>query len=1210
VAKQNGFNILNLVGELDEALMTYLNQLEVKLMDRSECENYEELDFILVASEEEAITASKDFNTDDHDITIICLGSVKEMKPFLLHNGRLVIDPEMAQSDLGKLILSRYFKQNYDVHLDESYSALFEKTDDIKITNHLSAGYYIDEVAVDAFDKGFNIVSLRSFLDHTVYYFTYLKQAGLAGIPYEIEYAANSDVFAINVHVAVRNFVAEYMIDSFGSVNSKDPLQYLLGVISRSCDFLEMTHVENPGKLVLTAFWNKGGKKKLSGLSFNNINTTAQTLKQLERKVKEYEGQDIEEVQLDGQQQLMKSRSLPGGILEMVVNPDENSILNRKPEEASSLVAFVVGKFEEEDPNRTINDITEEEFIQIVDGYPDDELIESLTVEDKEHLLDRVQKQNITEAYDEEMQRVRDNLADEDDYKKELTETMSEEVANRVAGYMDADILNKILGNKDEDEFKQVVKGGKEAADNFVATISGMDKEKDGDFIKTFTNNVKQKASKMVLKSSASAADIKKNINKMVAQTMKEMEADVSVDPYLKSFVQGKIPDVIEQNLDRYADKMGQTLESLNEVQMAEFAESEMPELVETVLNEEDYIEDFKNSLLNQDEIVIKGDSAFDNMSPEFQDKFKEKLEENLEKIDFVEKVDDKFIVTDDQVSEDQMQQIVKASMKDAFEEEFALEKATREEIEVKEKQIIEDLSATLNMEEEKVQDIVKGGTEKAKDKELENVVNNIFKNQPGEEQAAVVVKDNKVEVVEEAITVKESEKDQTEASNEDEKQVVEEPKKEQQAPSTLAENALIKKLKTAEEANKRMLDQLKAMELKLKAVGESDKKVQEIDKAAKKEAEEKVKEAAKAIENAGIMDEESKKETIEALKEGKLSDEDAKKLASALEREAEILNVAKGAEASVKKLQIEMQQKEAKFKSEMERANKTLKAKDLVVEKAKASMKTLVTKKEAEKRELAVQVKELNKRLADDKSTQLVSQVKQLKAENEAIVRSQDVYKKKVEIMSKKMNEAKKNDDSKRLQEENRALSRVKNQLENQLASETKNRKSLEERYDKAKASEQRINSQYVELKSSIKEYEGQIKTLKDNQARMANQAGQAAKAADDKALKELEQAKQQNTTLQSKMKELTEKLKTLEAEKDSDAQTAAPAGGREKKLEQDNKRLQTEIAKSKSAAAEQKKDYMKMKGENTGLKNQIKTLKRELEKAKSGGKGKKKAA
>ena len=340
MAGKKEIKILNLLLDLSESLVKYFEKSEISLFERSEVEDFANLDYILVGSTEEAKEACKDFDTDKNDIRIITIGSVKAVKPYLLANGRLFIDKEFASSELGEFILNKFFFKNYNIHLDESFSSSFSETKEFKITNHLSSGLNIDQISLDAFEAGFNIVSLRSFIDHCVYYFTYLKQAGLAGIPYEFEYASNEDFFVVNVHASVRNFVAEYMIDAFGDVTSDDPLNYLLSIVQKSSNFLDVTYLENPGKIVFTAFWSKS-KSNLKGLAFNNIQTTAQSLAQLEKKIKEYVPEEEVLNAIENKQGELEGKPLPGGIQELLKDPPADSALAKEPEKAKEIVAFV-----------------------------------------------------------------------------------------------------------------------------------------------------------------------------------------------------------------------------------------------------------------------------------------------------------------------------------------------------------------------------------------------------------------------------------------------------------------------------------------------------------------------------------------------------------------------------------------------------------------------------------------------------------------------------------------------------------------------------------------------------------------------------------------------------------------------------------------------------------------------------------------------------
>ena len=1204
--------ILNLVGELSETLTNYFAKSGMDLVSRDQVLAYEQLDYILVATGEEAKQAAKDFSAEKNDIQVVCLGQVKEVKDFLLYNGRLIIEQEFVESQLGEFILNKFFNKSYNIHLDESYSALFQNPKELKLTNHLATGIYIDEISNSAFQNGYNVVALRSFMDHVIYYFTYLKQAGLAGVPYEIEYDNNENFFVVNIYCQVKNFVAEYMIDSFGPVNSKDPLQYLLGVVARSTDFLEVTYIENPGRLVLTAAWGRNEKKRLNGLSFNNVYTTAQTISQLDKKVKEYKNVQEEIQEQEQVQEKLKPQSLPGSILEIVVSTDENSILNKEPEKASNIVAFAVAKFEEEYPDRSINDIDEEEFAQIISDYPEADDVVHLTDDDKEHLLDRVQKNNITQAYDEEIQRVRDNLEDEDDFKQELQNTMTEEVAKRVSGHMDADTLNKILGSKDEKEVSQKVGGSKEDADDFMAKISGMEEDKTkGLFTTNLGSYLEKKAKDFNVKLSNSAPENrKKQMNWFVKSSVSDAAKKSGLDLKVQSFLEDNASKKIEKELEGFAARMGKTIETLSESQIIEFKDTELPNIVSSVIDDEVSIDEFKAEL--EKGIDRRAPSVFDGMTPEFETKFRAKLETRLENLESVEKIDDKYVVTNDQVDEEQMQQIIQTTMKETMDEEFKLDKANKTEIEKKEKEIIENLSATLSLDKEEVAEIVKGGTKKAKDKEVQLIVDNIFKEKPGEEEAVIV--EDKVfgtDKKKEEIVKSQAEDDKKVAPLAETEQKVEKPQEasqnraqaQQAKTNNLAEAELIKKLKQQEAENKKLQSQMKAMEVKLKSATQSNAKSQEIDKKAKAEAEQEVKALEQKDKAANGENKKEQKGEItqltqdeakklsEELKEGKtISSEDAKKVEYLLQKEQEI-------HCLVKKAEIESNKKEALYKSELEKATRILKAKDMVIEKAKESIQTIVGKKEGEMKELIKQVEELNQRLNNDETTKLRAQVKSLMSDNESLGRSAQMYKNKLDSFAKSKKANEKADNSAALTEEVRQLKGLKNQMENKMNTLTKENRSLDDRYNKLKEMETKYRTESTSLKATVKDLEYKLKSAKENESRLAGMAEKVKNQGDSgQSSKEIEMLKTQNGQLQAKLKELTEKLRSGGGV----GARASNQSAKEKHLEKTNKMLQAEITKARGELDNTKKELMKIKGESTSLKNKMKALEREVDKHK----------
>src|SRR5690606_6555736 len=104
----------------------------------------------------------------------------------------------------------------------------------------------------------------------------------------EFECGFSPKTMAIEVNVTMRNFVAEYLLDSFGDVSSKNPLHFLLGIVQKSCDFLHVNYIEETSKLILVGVWSQNSQYSSGNILFQNIFSTEQTLKRIEDKVQNY----------------------------------------------------------------------------------------------------------------------------------------------------------------------------------------------------------------------------------------------------------------------------------------------------------------------------------------------------------------------------------------------------------------------------------------------------------------------------------------------------------------------------------------------------------------------------------------------------------------------------------------------------------------------------------------------------------------------------------------------------------------------------------------------------------------------------------------------------------------------------------------------------------------------------------------------------------
>lgn len=1184
-------HILDLCEETPESLKSFLSKMDCEVVSRDGADNYEKLDFLFVDSEEEAKVAARDFSCDKNEIAIVCLGPVKETRGFLLGSGRLTIDPEFLESKLGEAILTKFFGGNYNIHLDESFSGLFPDVENFKITNHLALGTSLDELAMKAFERDFNIVALRSFLDHALIYFTYLKQAGLAGVPFEIEHSANDDFFAVNIHAPVKNFAAEYLLDSFGSVNSKDPIQYLLGVTSRSADFMDITHVENPGRLVLSGFWSRSAKRRLSGLAFNNIKTTAQMSAQLDKKIRVYKPAEelVESAELRARE--LKTKSLPGGILAMALSEGEDTIFSREPEKATNLIAFVIGHFEEVFPDQSINDMDEDDLKTILSQHPEGELAQTISDQDRDDLLDKIQKKNITDAYNEELSRAREGLKEDDGFKEELSDAFNEEVVSRVSGQLDAEALNRIMGSKDEAETVQRI-GGKEDVDGFKAVVKGVKEKRKGEFAQKISGSFESKKGEFRMLVSGDGGDPKKGLFDFVNSTVKGIEdSDFDLDEKTKSFFRQTAPHKIARGLEKHASDLGLDISELEEGHLLDFKSRLLPDIVEEALSDEASMEEFIKGLDSSlAEGPVRSSQLMENASPEFKEKFRASLETKIKDLEGLDLVDGSYAFTNESVEDEKTQQIVKSALKEAMEEEFRFSEGSREEIDAKEKAVIKEFSKAFDRNEEEVAQMVKGTAEKAKEKETQKVVESLFKDKPGDKEEVVVRE-------------LQSESDREPLQEGARSAASEQPKKD----SSLEETHLLKRLKESEHENKRLKDSLKAMEVKMASANSGNEALEKVAKLAKEEIqaegiEPEESEFDKVVDDIEKAVEAVNKESLESLKQGKTIDKkEAEILANALAREEELLQSAREAQANNKRMEIEFKKKESLFSSEIQKADKALKAKELLVDKIKESMHQLVTKKQAEISEYKKQNEELNQRLKDNRATKLDAELKRARKDHESVAKIAEMYKNKVENMLKAKAQNAQSGQSEQLASENRTLSRMNIQLENKLNAELRDKKSIENQFNKIKAQEGKLRARASGAEDRYKRAIDEIEKLKANEARLVAIAQKKeSKTADSGALKEIETLKATNAQLQDSLKNMTERLK-------SSAQPGAGSSDgpstKEKRLEQNVKKLNTELAKARGEVGEAKKQIMKAKNESVALKNKIK----QLEKAQG---GKKKAA
>lgn len=1100
MSENKKFNILNLVGQLSDALVAYFEQVGANVLTRETCQDFSSLNYILVSSEEQASEVSIEFDAVKNNITLVCIGRIENTKKFLLNNGRSSIEDYSFSNSFSKIVLDKFFTKNFSIHLDESFQGKFRNIEDVKVTSIQNMGSDTDVITLDAFDKNYNIVTIRSFLDHVLYFFAYLKQAGLAGVPYEIEYAESEEgIYCVNLYLSVRNFVAEYIIDSFGLISGKDPSKYLMGIIEKSCDFLEVTFIEEPGKLVISGLWNKleENQAKICGMSFNNVKTTAQLISEVHNSISAYKDAISQTKDNNTKTNQTSNKNLPGGFIGFFDNVNRESILKIHPDKTIKLIAFVVQDYEKKYPDRNASEVTLEDLHKYLAEYEDQDFISKMVSNDHDILLDRIHNMNSIQAYEDEIVRIKESLKDDDDFKQVVGESLLDELARRVAGSLE------------NEDGNQIVSGDKLEKDDFKALVSGLPKGKENPFLSKISGSFENEKGKFNVVSLGGAGPEKKKAGlfSMIKSSMDSIDSLDEVKWEAKAFVKEKGQKHLESKLHEFTGSLGISIEDLNEEQITEFQSDVLPQALDDLMNNEEAIESF----------------------------YDEKLASNNRRYDTIE-------------------------IKQVLTQKIAENELSYSDLLGNKEKVVQTVSDTFKLDTDAATIVVNGTDQLREEKEREIVLEKIINNE---------------------IDLNDTE--------------------------NVSDNELIRKLAESEAYTIELEKKLKVLEIKLAASEATNKKIETVEaEIAKKVA---VELSKSGVDGGGIPEEE-----VNKLRQGTMSPEDMAKMAILIEKEKGLQNLAREAEKTVRKLQIESEQKEAHFKAEIEKGQKFLKAKEAMVEHIKNSVQNLVSKKDAEITSLRDRVTQMNQKMNDESALKMKRDLQLLEQENSSLKKMGDIYRTKIENMVKKSAKLNKEEELKKIQDEMRALNNMKTQLQNQLNAELKRSKSFEDKYMKSKEEEMKNRQEMAKQKTDLKSQEAQIKFLRDSLEKLAKQApAESSTSEKNNASEENVMLKQENAQLTQKVMELSDTLKKFQEMEDSSKQSGSTSDSngtaKEKKLESDIKKLQAEIVKGRTAITESKKDIMKYKSENTAMKNQVQMLKREIEKfrqlaAKKGGK------
>lgn len=403
----------------------------------------------------------------------------------------------------------------------------------------------------------------------------------------------------------------------------------------------------------------------------------------------------------------------------------------------------------------------------------------------------------------------------------------------------------------------------------------------------------------------------------------------------------------------------------------------------------------------------------------------------------------------------------------------------------------------------------------------------------------------------------------------------------------TEAERELKLQVTSINDENANLKAKLKTAMAEVKVLRESKAHMASIQERAAEAASKEV--PSKIVDN----DEELRRYYLEKLaQQENLNQQDQEKLKALLERETKLILGAKQEEMNARKVQIESVKKESLFAQELEKSNRQIKAKDLMLNKIKDTVQKIADKKDYEINDLRQKLDQMSRTLSSGPSQAQSKQLKDLEKQNQNLNKMLEVYKIKVSSLATNI-QAKQDDGN--TKEEVRRLQMLNHQFKNQFETAKKELGKYQDRLSRESTQVKNLRQEKVKLEQLLKK------------ASVEAAAPKTQTSIDDENLeKSFKKAQADNQALENQLKEATTRLKDAETklaetQKNQRGQNTVDNASNAKlnQLEGNVKKLTQDLIESRNQLAEMKKDTNKLRQEKTALQNQIDRMKKEAQKA-----------
>lgn len=382
-------NILNLAGDLPQDWMDLLESMDnVDILSLVSPDAAKDIDYVLISEDNQNFDESqlKELNPIENNIHIIYLITEefsKNIPDFLQEAGCSFIDINYVKDPVGEVIIRRLLCQGSALNLSIVFGGLAKSSSAKNLISHLKLGYYSDIISSRVFEKGFDLIKVRSFLNNIIYYFSHLEKKELAGPPYEIEYAFVQDSLVLQVSAPVKGFVKEYLIDGF---TNNENTSGLLGKAFDDTDLFEVYHIPAMEKVVFTGVWGPSEKSYFKTLCIHDVISFRQLTSQLDH---DYETFNFEDMPTELEQTQLENKNLPGNNIEPIASAPKFNLdgFNSKTEDILKASKYINRIREEEDNAKKVDDVELEDVKKYLSSYPDPESIKDFNQGDYDKIL-------------------------------------------------------------------------------------------------------------------------------------------------------------------------------------------------------------------------------------------------------------------------------------------------------------------------------------------------------------------------------------------------------------------------------------------------------------------------------------------------------------------------------------------------------------------------------------------------------------------------------------------------------------------------------------------------------------------------------------------------------------------------------------------------------------------------------------------------------